>query len=69
MMAQIFVAVICVFALLKLLKYFINMAVVHAYLREKNNNSVSSPCSMLILIPVIPVTEQRFTGPPQKPAV
>ena len=60
MMALIFVVVICSFALLKLLKYFFNIAVVHAYLRQKDTNTVCSSCSMLILIPVI--REQSVIG-------
>ena len=59
-MALIFVVVICSFALLKLLKYFFNIAVVHAYLRQKDTNTVCSSCSMLILIPVI--REQSVIG-------
>ena len=59
-MALIFVVVICSFALLKLLKYFFNIAVVHAYLRQKVTNTVGSSCSMLILIPVI--REQSVIG-------
>lgn len=52
-MTQVFVAVICVIALVKLLRYFFNITVVRNYLKQNNSNNVSSPCSMLILIPVI----------------
>lgn len=52
-MAQIFIIIICFVALVKLLRYFLNIITVRSYLNRRNDNIVSRPCSMLILIPVI----------------
>ena len=52
-MTKSFIIIICLLALLKLLRYFFNISVVHSYLNNKNSDTVSRPCSMLVLIPVI----------------
>lgn len=52
-MTKSFIIIICLLALLKLLRYFFYISVVHSYLNNKNSDTVSRPCSMLVLIPVI----------------